>query len=65
MMGGFFTYKYTIKTPKCPDLVCPTVNCPPNVNVQQLDLDKIKKIKGDFTYSPTFTGTIIFTDSCR
>lgn len=59
---GLYLKKYLDKPVefKCPDL-----KCPPNVTVQQLDMSEIKRIKGDFNYQPTFSGTIIFTDSCR
>lgn len=59
--GMFTNYKLT----KTPILNCPEINipkcpeCPPQVTLQQLDMTSIKKIKGDFTYSPQFHGTVI------
>lgn len=60
---GIFTQSKLSKPPqfKCPEVICPDLihNCPPNVTIQQLDLDNIRKIKGGFQYSPTFSGTVI------
>lgn len=63
--GGMFTnYKLT-KAPicNCPDL--PEINiqkCPPAIEVQSLDLDKVRKIKGDFTFSPVYNGDVYIID---
>lgn len=40
----------------CPELVIP--KCPPNIEVQSLDLERIRKIKGDFTFSPVYNGDV-------
>ena len=65
MIAGVYFKKFTEKsiTLKCPEM--PTVNCPPNVTVQQLDMTDLKKIRGGFTYAPTYQGTIILSDSCK
>ena len=59
--GGMLThaklFKQKIDIPPCPDC-----NCPPNVSVQQLDMNAIKKVKGDFVYSPEYSGTIIMNN---
>lgn len=59
--GMGLQYKLTrepvIKIPPCPDC-----NCPPNVSVQQLDMNAIRKVKGDFVYSPEYSGTIIMNN---
>lgn len=63
--GGMFTnYKMT-KAPicNCPEL--PQINipkCPPAIEVQSLDLDKVRKIKGDFTFSPVYNGDVFLID---
>jgi hypothetical protein len=41
---------------KCPDLIH---KCNPAVEVQSLDLTSIRKIKGNFTYSPIYNGDVI------
>jgi hypothetical protein len=41
--------------PDCPDLIH---KCPPTIQVQTLDLDKVRKIKGDFTFSPVYNGDV-------
>lgn len=40
--------------PKCPDAL---------LQVQTLDMEALKKIRGGFTYSPTYSGTIVFCDT--
>jgi hypothetical protein len=59
--GGMLThaklFKQEVKIPPCPDC-----NCPPNVSIQQLDMSTIRKIKGDFTYSPKYDGTVIMNN---
>lgn len=59
--GGMLThaklFKQEIKIPPCPDC-----NCPPQVQIQQLDMSTIRKIKGDFTYSPRYDGTVIMNN---
>ena len=48
--------KPTIELPKCPDLIH---ECPPNIEVNTLDLTDIRKIKGGFVFSPTYNGDVI------
>lgn len=57
-LGGLFTGFKLTKDPicNCPEIVIPP--CPPAVKVQSLDLESVKKIKGNFTFSPTYSGTI-------
>lgn len=62
--AGMLTQFKLTKTPvlNCPEIVlpkCPDCNCPPNVSVQQLDTESLRKIKGDFVYQPQFSGTVI------
>lgn len=40
---------------------CPSLTCPPatEVNLQTLDLDALKRIKGDFVYSPSLSNVSI------
>lgn len=61
--GGLFTgFKLqkppVVKVPVCPE--CPDLihKCPPTIKVQTLDLDKVRKIKGDFTFSPVYNGDV-------
>lgn len=64
-LGGMFT---NYKLQKAPVLNCPTIvippcpPCPPALKVQSLDVDKLRKIKGGFTFAPTYTGNIYFTN---
>lgn len=62
--SGMFTQsklqkEVKIEIPKCPDLIhkCPTSS---SINVQQLDMTSIRKIKGGFTYSPVFEADNIY-----
>jgi hypothetical protein len=49
--------------PECPDLIH---TCTPAIEVQSLDLDNVRKIKGDFTFSPVYNGDVIMkTDTCK
>lgn len=47
----------------CPP--CPTLRCPPNVTVNSLPLDEVRKlkIKGGFTFAPVYNGTVMVMDS--
>lgn len=69
-VGIFFTGMFTnsrmqreikLDCPKCPDL-----KCPPNVQVNALNLEELKrlKIKGGFTYSPVYNGDVIQQNEC-
>jgi len=67
--GGLFT-GFKLQKPvtvKCPDLIeTPCPECPPAIEVQTLDLDKVRKIKGDFTFSPVYNGDVYMRkDTCR
>ena len=55
--GMFANYKMT-KAPicNCPEITIP--KCPPSIEVQSLDLERIRKIKGDFTFSPVYNGDV-------
>ena len=56
-LGMFTNYKLTkAPTCNCPEITIP--KCPPSIEVQSLDLDKIRKIKGDFTFSPVYNGDV-------
>jgi hypothetical protein len=46
-----------VNVPPCPD--CPDAL----LQVQTLDLEQVKKIRGDFTFSPTYSGTIYLCDT--
>lgn len=63
--GGMFTNSKLQREIKleCPE--CPDLKCPPNVSVNTLSLDDLRRmrVKGDFIYSPVFSGTLIFKDS--
>ena len=50
-----------IKLQKQPKLECPDLihECPPNVEINTLDLTDIRKIKGGFVFSPTYNGDVI------
>ena len=69
--GGLFTgFKLQkppiVKVPDCPD--CPDLihKCPPTIEVQTLDLDRVRKIKGDFTFSPVYNGDVYMRkDTCK
>ncbi len=62
--GGMFTNFKLTKAPICncpemPDIIIPEQKpCPPAIEVQSLDLDKVRKIKGDFTFSPVYNGDV-------
>lgn len=49
--------------PQCPP--CPDMKCPPNVTVNTLSLDELKnlKIKGGFTFSPVYNGSVYLKTS--
>lgn len=59
--GGMFTNsKLQRKVElKCPE--CPSMKCPPNVSVNSLSMEELRKMKirGGFTYSPVFNGEVI------
>jgi hypothetical protein len=48
---------------ECPP--CPNIKCPPNVTVNTLSLDDLKKlkIKGGFTFSPVYNGSVYLKTS--
>ncbi len=50
--------KPTIEIPACPACEC---NCPPatEVKLQTLDMDALKRIKGDFVYNPSLSNVSI------
>jgi hypothetical protein len=49
--------------PDCPDLIH---KCPPTIEVQTLDLDRVRRIKGDFTFSPVYNGDVYMRkDTCK
>lgn len=54
--GTFTGFKLT-KEPvcNCPEVVIPP--CPPAVEVQNLDVDKLKRLKS-FTFAPQYSGNI-------
>jgi len=66
--GGLFTgFKLQkppiVKVPDCPDLIH---KCPPTIQVQTLDLDRVRRIKGDFTFSPVYNGDVYMRkDTCK
>lgn len=49
-----------IEIPKCPDC-----NCPPatSVELQSLSLEDLKKVRGNFTYSPHLSNVMIKIES--
>jgi hypothetical protein len=51
--------KPTIEIPACP--ACPNLSCPPSteVKLQTLDMDALKRIKGDFVYNPSLSNVSI------
>lgn len=58
--GGMYTNS-KLQRPielKCPE--CPDLKCPPNVSVNTLNLDEVRKLKirGGFVYSPVFNGDV-------
>lgn len=60
---GATVVKYTQPKPApIPDCVC---NCPPatEVSLQSLDLEALKKIKGDFNYNPSLSNVVIKIES--
>jgi predicted transporter len=65
LLTGFKLQKDVVV--KCPDLIetpCPA--CPPSVEVQSLDLDGIRMIKGNFTFSPIYNGDVyMVSDSIK
>lgn len=72
LSGGMVLNNVTTKQPvlehKCPEYKQPILNhkCNPAVEVQSLDLDNIRKIKGNFTYSPVYNGDVIQKiDTCK
>ena len=56
--AGMLTHNKLFKQ----EINIPDCNCPPNVSIQQLDMSMIRKIKGDFLYSPEFRGTVIMNN---
>ncbi|HRO76126.1 MAG TPA: hypothetical protein PLP27_08280 [Crocinitomicaceae bacterium] len=46
---------------ECPP--CPDLKCPPNVQVNTLPLDEVRKmkIKGGFTFAPVYNGTVVMS----
>lgn len=54
-LSGLFTGFKLQKQPIINIPACP--ECP-SIEVQSLNLDNIKKIKGDFTFAPQYSGTI-------
>lgn len=67
-LGLFIGFKSTPKLtippyPECPDLIH---TCNPAIEVQSLDLDRVRKIKGNFTFSPVYNGDIYMkSDTCK
>lgn len=43
----------------CPE--CPSLTCPPatEVNLQTLDMEGLRRIKGDFNYNPSLSNVIV------
>lgn len=67
---GMFTQSKLTKYPEynCPDIKCPDLihKCTPAIEVQSLDLDRVRKIKGNFTFSPTYNGDVYMkSDTCK
>jgi len=67
---GMITQSKLTKYPehKCPEMKCPDLihKCAPAIEVQSLDLDRVRKIKGNFTFSPTYNGDVIMkSDTCK
>lgn len=46
----------------CPE--CPDLKCPPNVQVNSLPLDEVRKmkIKGGFTFAPVYNGDVMMVN---
>lgn len=42
--------------PPCPDLSCPPAT---EVNLQTLDMEQLRRIKGDFNYSPSLSNVVL------
>jgi len=69
MMGGgmflhskFFTKDCICNPPEIP--ACPP--CPqPLIKMQNLEVEKLKNVRGGFYYSPTFTGSFLLCDSIK
>jgi hypothetical protein len=40
---------------------CPACNCPPSteIKLQELDMDNLRRIKGDFNYNPSLSNVTI------
>ncbi len=63
--GGMFTGAKIQKAPvcNCPEL--PTINipkCPPLVRIQSIDVEKLRKVKGDFVFAPVYNGSVYMVD---
>lgn len=62
--GSFFGTKVLDK--KCPDLKCPEIpacSCPPAVEMQSFDLDKLNNKKGNFHLHNTINNPVIRIES--
>lgn len=59
--GMFANYKLT-KAPVCN---CPQAPpCPPAIEVQSLDLNSVRKIKGPLTFAPVYNGDVYMVNGC-
>ena len=60
--AGMFTQSKLTKevVVKCPELPAFIHKCPTSTSIQQLDMSAIRKIKGDFTYTPNFNAENLY-----
>lgn len=58
--GGMFTNSKLQRPIKLECPPCPDLKCPPNVTVNTLSLNELKKLKirGGFTFSPVYNGSV-------
>lgn len=58
--AGMFTNSKLQRPVKLECPPCPDLKCPPNVTVNTLSLDELKKLKirGGFTFSPVYNGSV-------
>lgn len=62
--GGFLHSKLMVKDCICEAPIIPP--CPqPLIKMQNLEVEKLKNVRGGFYYSPTFTGSFLLCDSIK
>lgn len=66
LFGGGMITNSKLQRPiklECPP--CPDLKCPPNVTVNTLPLDEVKKLKirGGFTFAPVYNGSVIMQNA--